>query len=105
MTSSYNWREKRYDWFSRTFIQAALRSGAGLVYLLVFNVLEKSNESKTMEQIVLSIGDDGENEFGSFDEKQLLNTIQDKTVVAIGTGIGTGENAKKIVETVIENPY
>lgn len=83
--------------------QAALRSGAGLVYLLVPECIRNIVEAKTMEQIVLSINDDGENEFGNFDEKQLLNAIQDKSVVAIGTGLGTGENAKKIVETVIEN--
>lgn len=82
---------------------AALRSGAGLVHLLVPESIRDIVEIKTREQIVHSISDDGDGEFGYFDEEELLNTIQNMDVVAIGTGLGTNSHARKILELVVDN--
>lgn len=83
--------------------EAAYRAGAGLVYLLVPSVVSQVVESKTTEQIVECIDDDGECEFGDFEKDKLLNVIQDKSVVAIGPGLGKGKYAKKIIEILVEN--
>lgn len=82
--------------------KAALRAGAGLVYLLVPECIRNIVENKTMEQIILSIKDDGKSEFGKFETENLLNIIQDKSVIAIGTGLGTGIHAKKILDIIIK---
>lgn len=83
--------------------EAALRSGAGLVYILVPDSLTDIVEMKTTEQIVLSIHDHGHGEFGRFSKDELLNVIQNKTVVAIGPGLGISEYARDIVEIVLDN--
>ncbi|MDO4605628.1 MAG: holo-ACP synthase, partial [Helcococcus sp.] len=83
--------------------EAALRSGAGLVYVLVPDSLTEMVEIKTTEQIVLSIHDHGYGEFGRFNSEELLNVIQNKTVVAIGPGLGISEYARDIVEIVLNN--
>lgn len=83
--------------------EAALRSGAGLVYILVPQSLSEIVETKTKEQIVLSMNDEGIGEFGKFDSEELLNIIQNKTVVAIGPGMGVNEYARDIVEIVLNN--
>lgn len=83
--------------------EAALRSGAGLVYLLVPDSLTEIVEIKTTEQIILSIHDEGYGEFGRFNREELLNVIQNKTVVAIGPGLGVSEHTKEIVEIVLNN--
>lgn len=83
--------------------EAALRSGAGLVYVLVPDSLSDIVEMKTTEQIVLSIHDHGYGEFGRFNREELLNVIQNKTVVAIGPGLGISEYARDIVEIVLNN--
>lgn len=82
---------------------AALRSGAGMVYLLVPEVISSLVEGKTCEEIVLSMNDDGDKHFGNFKRDDLLELIQDKSVIAIGPGLGTGDHAKKILEIVINN--
>ncbi len=82
---------------------AALRSGAGMVYLLVPQVISSLVEAKTCEEIVLSMNDDGDKHFGNFKRDDLLELIQDKSVIAIGPGLGTGDHAKKILEIVINN--
>lgn len=83
--------------------EAALRSGAGMVYLLVPQVISPLVESKTCEEIVLSMNDDGDKHFGNFKRDDLLELIQDKSVIAIGPGLGTGDHAKKILEIVMNN--
>lgn len=82
---------------------AALRSGAGMVYLLVPEVISSLVEAKTCEEIVLSLDDDGDKHFGNFKRDDLLELIQDKSVIAIGPGLGTGDHAKKILEIVVNN--
>lgn len=83
--------------------EAALRSGAGMVYLLVPEVISSLVEAKTCEEIVLSMNDDGDKHFGNFKRDDLLELIQDKSVIAIGPGLGTGDHAKKILEIVMNN--
>lgn len=83
--------------------EAALRSGAGLVYLLVPECIRDIVEMKTKEQIVVSLDDDGKNEFGKFNKEDLLNIIQNKTVVAIGPGMGVNQYARDILEIVLKN--
>lgn len=83
--------------------EAALRSGAGIVYTLVPECISDILEMKTKEQIVLTLNDDGKNEFGRFDREDLLNIIQNKSVISIGPGLGTSIYAKEILEIVIYN--
>lgn len=82
---------------------AALRCGTGLVYVLPPSIFADSVQSRTYEQIVLSVDDDGEKFFGNFSEKKLLNHLKNMDSVAIGMGMGTGENSFRMLETVIEN--
>lgn len=82
---------------------AALRCGTGLVYVLPPSIFADSVQSRTYEQIVLSVDDDGEKFFGNFSEKKLLNHLKNIDSVAIGMGMGTGENSFRMLETVIEN--
>lgn len=83
--------------------KAALRSGAGMVYLLVPEAISSIVESKTCEEIVLSMNDKGNKYFGDFKRDELIEMIQDKSVIAIGPGLGTGAHAKRILEIVINN--
>lgn len=83
--------------------EAALRAGAGLVYTLVPECISQVVEMKSKEQIVLSLNDDGKTEFGNFNREDLLNIIQNKTVIAIGPGMGNSEHAKEILEIVLYN--
>lgn len=83
--------------------EAALRSGAGMVYTLVPECISSILENKTTEQIVISLNDDGKNEFGNFQREELLNIIQNKSVIAIGPGMGHSEYAKEILEIVLYN--
>lgn len=67
------------------------------------SIFADSVQSRTYEQIVLSVDDDGEKFFGNFSEKKLLNHLKNMDSVAIGMGMGTGENSFRMLETVIEN--
>ncbi|EHR35664.1 NAD(P)H-hydrate dehydratase [Helcococcus kunzii] len=83
--------------------EAALRAGAGIVYTLVPECLTEILENKTTEQIVISLNDDGDKEFGNFKREDLLNIIQNKSVIAIGPGMGHSEHVKEILEIVLYN--
>lgn len=83
--------------------EGALRAGAGLVYTLVPECISDILENKTKEQIVLSLNDNGEREFGEFNREDLLNIIQSKSVIAIGPGMGKSKYAKEILEIVLYN--
>lgn len=83
--------------------KAALRSGAGMVYILVPKCIRNIVESKTLEQIVLDLNDEGLKEFGQFEREDLLNIIHTMSCIAIGPGIGKGIYAKNILEIVLNN--
>ncbi|MFM1524131.1 MULTISPECIES: NAD(P)H-hydrate dehydratase [Helcococcus] len=83
--------------------EAALRSGAGLVYALVPECVADTLECKTTEQIILTLDDNGKSNFGNFRREDLLNAIQNKSVVAIGPGMGVSENSRRILEIVLNN--
>ena len=83
--------------------RAALRTGAGMVYVLAPSCVSDICEIKSTEQIILDIKDKGTKEFGEFDREELLNIIPSMSVIAIGPGLGRGKYAKDILEIILNN--
>mgnify|MGYP001156478609 FL=1 len=83
--------------------QAALRTGAGLVYLLVPKSLGPILEIKTVETIVRTIDDGGSGRFLAAYLDQLKPLIKDMDAIAIGPGLGRHQDNLVYLEYLIEN--
>lgn len=82
--------------------RAALRSGAGLVTYALPEAAYAKFDVKSPEIMYEGISDGGKGSFTRDSLKQLLALVQDKTVVALGPGIGTSGDVKDVVLEIIK---
>lgn len=82
---------------------AALRSGAGLVYLGVPASLAPIYSAALLEPIVLPLDDNGKGVFSNAGAEEIIEKLEKISAVAVGPGISTGEGAAKTVYSIIEN--
>ncbi len=83
--------------------RAALRSGAGLVYLGVPSALTHIYDASLTESITIPLDDGG----GGYLSKNCIQSILDKMnrmdAAAIGPGLSTNEDISEVVASVVEN--
>lgn len=82
--------------------KAALRSGAGLVYLLVPSSISDILQIKSVEQIVKTI-DSYNLKYNKNIFEQILGYLDDKDVLAIGPGMGNDPSLNILIDKVIHN--
>lgn len=81
---------------------AALRAGAGLVYLLVPSSISETLQIKSTEQIINTI-DSYNLKYNKIIFNQVLRYLTDKDVLAIGPGMGNDPSLNKLIGEIIEN--
>lgn len=81
---------------------AALRVGAGLVYLLVPSSISEILQIKSCEQIINTI-DSYNLEYNKLIFKQILGYLEDKDVLAIGPGMGQDYSLNELVGNIIDS--
>lgn len=81
---------------------AAMRAGAGLTYIIAPQSIADILQIKSNEQIILPVS---ANNFIYKQEilDEVLELIKDKDVLAIGPGMGKGENLHRLIGGVIKN--
>ena len=80
---------------------AALRTGSGLVYLLVPESISEILEMKCVEQIILPIEDQGKGFFIKESLVPLLKEIKTLDAIAIGPGMGTYKDNVYILKELL----
>lgn len=78
---------------------AAMRSGSGVVKIAAPNVIYPVIASKVLESTLYPLSDNGEEVI--FDEKEISGLISNVKTVAFGMGIGTSDEAMKILEFLL----
>lgn len=81
---------------------AALRVGAGLVYLLVPSSISDILQIKSCEQIIKTI-DSYNLKYNKVIFKQILGYLDDKNVLAIGPGMGQDSSLNELIGNIINN--
>lgn len=81
---------------------AALRSGAGLVYVVVPDSLVPIVQNKMLEGIVKGVSDEGTGHFTQASLPDILAAINDCTSVAIGPGMGRFPDASNLIATLLQ---
>ncbi|WP_311480066.1 NAD(P)H-hydrate dehydratase [uncultured Anaerococcus sp.] len=81
---------------------AALRVGAGLVYLLVPSSISEILQIKSCEQIIKTI-DSYNLKYNKLIFKQILGYLDDKNVLAIGPGMGQDPSLNELIGNVIDS--
>lgn len=81
---------------------AALRVGAGLVYLLVPSSISEILQIKSCEQIIKTI-DSYNLKYNKLIFKQILGYLDDKNVLAIGPGMGQEPSLNELIGNVIDS--
>lgn len=82
--------------------RAALRSGAGLVTYALPEAAYTKFDVKSPEIMYEGISDGGKGFFTKDSLKQLLTLVQDKSVIALGPGMGTLGEVKDVVLEIIK---
>jgi len=82
---------------------AALRSGAGLVYLGVPSSLSFIYEIALRESITIPLEDEGKGFLSAKSAKSILERMEGKTVVAAGPGLSVNDDIAEIMESIIKN--
>jgi hydroxyethylthiazole kinase-like uncharacterized protein yjeF len=82
---------------------AALRTGAGLVYLAVPASLSHIYSTSLKESMTVSLEDQGTGFLNRKSIKPLLANMKRKDVIAIGPGLSVNKNIIEIVDAVIKN--
>lgn len=82
---------------------AALRSGAGLVYLGVPASLAPIYSSAILEPVILPLEDYGTGRVSKACMGKLLEHLGRMDAAAIGPGLSTGESVPEVIYSVIEN--
>ena len=83
--------------------KAALRSGAGLVYLGVPASLSSIYNLTVLEPVVLPLEDYGTGRLNKACVTKLLEQLGRMDAAAVGPGLSTGEGVPEVVYSVIEN--
>ncbi len=81
--------------------QSALRAGAGLVTLAVPEGLHVIFQEKALELMTAAIPDMQGHQFGKASVKHAIELMQDKAAIALGPGIGQGEEVNSFVREII----
>ncbi len=81
---------------------AAMRSGTGLVTLGIPDSLNERLEAQTTESMTWPLKENGKGFLTDICLDQIKTMLDGKQALAIGPGIGTHENTKKLVRTLIE---
>ena len=82
---------------------AALRTGAGLVYLGVPSTLVPVYDASLIESITLPLEDNGLGYISKDSIKQILGHLKRVTVVAVGPGLSVNDDIVEIVSNIIAN--
>jgi NAD(P)H-hydrate epimerase len=80
---------------------AALRAGAGLVYLAVPSALANIYEAGISEAITLPVGAEGDRRLTADSAKELIEIAERMSVVSIGPGLSTNPDTLKSIKRVI----
>ena len=81
---------------------AALRVGAGLVYLLVPSSISEILQIKSCEQIIKTI-DSYNLKYNKLIFKQILGYLDDKNVLAIGPGMGQDPSLNELIGNIMNS--
>ncbi len=81
---------------------AALRAGAGLVYLGVPEAVYPILAAKLEEPVVFPLPSNGNGRFGAFAAQEMPERLRDKTACLIGPGIGRCRDTEDLVDAVLE---
>lgn len=82
--------------------RAALRTGAGLVYLGVPEAVYPILAAKLDEPVVFPLPSNGNGRFGSYAAQEMPDRLQDKDACLIGPGIGRCRDTEALVDAVLE---
>ena len=80
---------------------AAMRAGAGVVKLAVPHSLYNIVAPSILESTIFPLSDNGEELI--FNEKELKELISNVKTIAFGMGIGTSQEALKVLEYILQN--
>lgn len=83
--------------------RACIKSGAGLIYTLVPEMLENIMSIKLTEEIIKIAKDDGKGHFIDKSLKDILNHVKGMDAIAIGPGMGRNSSNAYILEELIKN--
>lgn len=83
--------------------QAALRTGSGMVYVLVPRSIAEVVQLKLTEAIVVGIEDEGKGYFLSTYAKETVDALQGFDCIAIGPGLGRSSGIPVWLRHVLEN--
>lgn len=82
---------------------AAFRTGSGLVYNMVPRGISDLLQIKAIEQIVISIEDEGKKHFSKASINPMIKRVNDFDALAIGPGMGRHPDNLKIIDAVLES--
>ena len=82
--------------------QSALRSGSGLVYTIVPEIISNILEIKSIEPIIKSFKDNGKG-FAKSSIKDIIKYSQKLDVVALGPGLGIDNDTIELVCEILKN--
>ncbi|MCX7710267.1 MAG: NAD(P)H-hydrate dehydratase [Clostridia bacterium] len=82
---------------------AALRTGAGLVYLGVPSILSSVYDACLLEAVTIPLEDEGRGSLSKQCTQQVLQHVQRTTVSAVGPGLSVNEEIVEIIRAIIEN--
>lgn len=83
--------------------RAALRTGAGLVYLGVPEAVYPILAAKLDEPLVFPLPSNGNGRFGSYAAQEIPERLKDKDACLIGPGIGRCRDTEELVDAVLEH--
>ena len=83
--------------------RAALRTGAGLVYLGVPDAVYPILAAKLDEPVVFPLPSNGNGRFGSYAAQEMTECLRDKDACLIGPGIGRCRDTETMVDAVLEH--
>ncbi|MDD6023135.1 MAG: NAD(P)H-hydrate dehydratase [Oscillospiraceae bacterium] len=82
--------------------KAALRTGAGLVYLGVPDAVYPILAGKLDEPVVFPLPGNGNGRFGRYAVAEIEDRLRDKSACLVGPGIGRGYDIEAVVDAVLE---
>ena len=82
--------------------RAALRTGAGLVYLGVPEAVYPILAAKLDEPVVFPLPSNGNGRFGSYAAQEMPDRLRDKDACLVGPGIGRCRDTEALVDAVLE---
>jgi ADP-dependent NAD(P)H-hydrate dehydratase / NAD(P)H-hydrate epimerase len=83
--------------------RAALRTGAGLIYIGVPAILSSVYDASLTEAVTIPLPDGGSGYLVPGSLGQIMERVNRSTVAAIGPGLSVNENIVQIVHDIIEN--